>query len=223
MNVASAALRACVLVLGLLSGPLAHAQADPFEHPTTGTALLQTTLAAPARTLANAKVLTGRFVHQKHLAEVSQPLVANGEFTYARGLGVYWHTQQPFDSVFLLTQSGIVQRDEGAETIRLSAHDQPAVRVIADIFLALFTLDVASLSSSFDLFGKSQGERWIVGLRPKSASIGSVFKQATITGAKDVEQVVLVDAHGDRTVIDLKDIQYSDAAPSAAVVALFER
>lgn len=216
-------LRASVLALGLLCASLVHAQADPFEHPTTGAALLESTLAGPAKNLANAKVLTGQFVHQKYLSEIPQPLVANGEFTYARALGVYWHTQQPFDSVFVLTQSGIVQRDEGAETIRLSAQDQPAVRIIADIFLALFTLDVSSLGSSFDLFGKSQGERWIVGLRPKSATIGSVFKQATITGAKDVEQVVLVDAHGDRTVIDLKSIQYSAAAPSAAVTALFGR
>lgn len=215
---------AFLLALCFLSSPVIRAQAvDPFEHPTTGSALLTTTLAVPARNLANAKVLTGRFVHNKHLSEVPQPLVAHGEFTYARSLGVYWHTKQPFDSVFVLTQRGIVQRDEGAETIRLSAQDQPAVRVIADIFLALFTLDVSSLSSSFDLFGKSQGERWIVGLKPKSATIGSVFTQATITGAKDVEQVVLLDAHGDRTVIELADIRYSPAEPGRDVQALFER
>ncbi len=217
-------LRACLYLLCAVFASHSWAQqVDPFDHPTTGSALLNSTLAVPAKTLADAKVLTGRFVHQKHLSEVPQPLVANGEFTYARGLGVYWHTQQPFDSVFVLTQNGIVQRDEGNETMRLSAHEQPAVRVIADIFLALFTLDVTSLSSSFDLFGKSQGERWIVGLRPKSATIGSVFKQATITGGKDVEQVVLVDAQGDRTVIDLKGTQYSSAAPSAAITALFEQ
>lgn len=212
-------------LLGLLVFAYAvvgHAQADPFDHPAGGSALLGTTLAVPASHLANTKLLTGRFVHKKYLAEVPQPLIANGQFTYARGLGVHWHTRQPFDSVFVLTQRGIVQRDEGAETIRLSAQDQPAVRVIADVFLALFTLDVSSLSATFDLFGKSQGERWIVGLRPKSATIGSVFKEATITGAKDVEQVVLIDAHGDRTLIELKDIQYSPAEPGADVRALFE-
>jgi hypothetical protein len=213
--------RVATTVLGLVFAVAAHAQVDPFEHPTTGRALMDTTLAVPARNLADAKVLTGRFVHHKHLAEVPQPLTANGEFTYARGLGVHWHTRQPFDSVFVLTQRGIVQRDEGVETIRLSAQEQPAVRVIADIFLALFTLDVSSLSSSFDLYGKSQGERWVVGLRPKSATIGSVFKQATITGSKDVEQVVLLDAHGDRTVIDLEDIRYSPAEPGPDVQALF--
>lgn len=200
-----------------------RAQVDPFEHPTTGNALLTTTLAAPARNLANAKLLTGQFTHRKFLSEIAQPLTATGEFTYARGLGVYWHTLQPFDSVFVLTSAGIVQRDEGAESVKLSSQEQPAVRVIADVFMALFTLDVANLSSTFDLFGKSQGERWIIGLRPKTATLGSVFKQATITGAKDVEQVVLVDTHDDRTVIDLKAIQYSPAEPDASARALFAR
>ena len=217
-----------LFAFALLFNAQTHAQAqtqqvDPFQHPTSGSALLNTTLAVPARNLATAKVLTGNFVHHKHLAEIPQPLTATGDFTYARNLGVHWHTKQPFDSVFVLTQSGIVQRDEGAETIRMSAQEQPAVRVIADIFLALFTLDVTSLSSSFDLYGKSQGERWIVGLRPKSATIGSVFKQATISGSKDVEQVVLLDAHGDRTVIELKAIRYSATDPGPDVQKLFAR
>lgn len=215
--------RGFLIVAAMLLAVSAHAQVDPFQHPTSGSALLSTTLAVPARNLSNAKVLTGRFEHHKHLAEVPQPLTASGEFTYARNFGVYWHTKQPFDSVFLLTQRGIVQRDEGTETLRMSADEQPAVRIIADIFLALFTLDVSSLSASFDLFGKSQGDRWIVGLRPKAATIGSVFKEATITGAQDVEQVVLMDAHGDRTVIELKDVRYSDAAPGPDVQALFAR
>jgi hypothetical protein len=215
--------RLLLIVCGWLFLSCAQAQVDPFQYPTTGSALLSTTLVAPARQLAEARVLTGNFRHEKHLSEVPQPLKASGEFIYARDLGVYWHTQQPFDSVFVLTQRGIVQRDEGAETLRMSADEQPAVRLIADIFLALFTLDVSSLSASFDLYGKSQGERWIVGLKPKSATIGSVFQRATITGSKEVEQVVLVDAHGDRTVIALENIRYSATDPSPDVQALFVR
>jgi hypothetical protein len=211
-----------VVVLALLSyAASVRAEVDPFQYPTSGKALLETILAAPARSLADAQVLRGQFTHEKYLAEIPQPLRAEGEFTYVRGLGVHWHTKRPFDSEFVLTQAGILQRDEGAETLRLSAQEQPAVRVIAEIFLALFTLDVTSLSESFDLYGKSQGERWIVGLRPKSATIGSVFKEATIKGAKDVEQVVLADAHGDRTVIQLRDVQYFAAGPDAGTRAMF--
>ncbi|HMN44778.1 MAG TPA: outer membrane lipoprotein carrier protein LolA [Povalibacter sp.] len=213
-------LRLAPLLL-LLCGVCTHAAVDPFAHPATGEALLRSTLARPAVQLAKAQVLKGRFTHSKHLSEIPQPLVASGEFIFARDLGVYWHTQQPFDSVVVLTNSGIVQRDEGAQTLQLSADEQPAVRVIANIFLALFTLDVTSLSRNFDLYGLSQGERWIIGLKPRSSAIASVFRQATVTGSGDVEQVVLTDAHGDRTVIDLSAIEYSEAAAGADVRALF--
>ena len=52
--------------------------------------------------------------------------------------------------------------------------------------------------------------------------MNAVFKEATVTGAGDVEQVVLIDVHGDRTVIDLSGIEYSGAQPGADVRALFE-
>jgi hypothetical protein len=195
---------------------------EVFNHPATGRELLDTVLAEPSRSLAKSQLLQGKFTHRKYLTEIPQPLTATGEFAFGRDLGVYWHTLTPFDSVFLLTQQGMVQRDEGTETLHVSSNDQPAVRVIADIFLALFTLDVATLSSSFDLYGQKNNARWIMGLKPTSSAVASVFKQAVVSGGKDVEQVVLTDQHGDRTVIDLHSIAHaSDVSP--AVRALFKR
>jgi len=214
-------------LLLLVAGVASAAPDDVFKHPADGQTLLQTVLAEPSKHLAHSQVLQGRFAHRKYLSELPQPLTATGEFVFGRNLGVFWHTLQPFDSVFVLTQHGIVQRDEGAETLRLSADDQPAVRVIANIFLALFTLDVATLNASFDLYGQTLQPgvdgRWIVGLKPKSSAVASVFKQALISGGKDVEQVTLTDKHGDRTVIDLQNIVHSDAAPDARTRALFAR
>ncbi|MBC7982856.1 MAG: outer membrane lipoprotein carrier protein LolA [Candidatus Obscuribacterales bacterium] len=197
---------------------------DIFSYPVDGRVLLATTLQQPSRALSQAQVLKGRFTHHKHLSELPQPLAANGDFTFARDLGVYWHTQKPFDSAFILTSKGIVQRDEGTETLRMSADDQPAVRVIANIFSALFTLDMTALSGTFDVFSKpSTDKRWSIGLKPKSTAIAGVFKEALISGATEIEQVILIDKHGDRTVINLHEIDYSNHAPSAEVRALFKR
>jgi len=201
----------------------AEADVEVFKHPAAGHVLLETVLSEPSKNLVHSQVLQGRFAHRKFLSEIQKPLTASGEFTFARELGVYWHTQQPFDSVFILTPRGLVQRDEGAETLRLSADDQPAVRVIANIFLALFTLDLTTLDVAFELFGVKQGERWTIGLKPKSGAVASVFSQATVSGAAEVEQIVLTDKHGDRTVIDLQAVVPTSAPASAAVRALFKR
>jgi hypothetical protein len=224
------AFRILLPLLALFAASLTHADDAVFNHPVSGRVLLDTILTQPSRSLANAKVLQGRFTHRKYLPEIPQPLTAKGDFAVGRELGVYWHTQTPFDSVFLLTQQGMIQRDEGKETLRVASQDQPGVRVIADIFLALFTLDVATLSTSFDLYGQvskqpqasTQTSQWTVGLKPKSNAAASLFKHAIISGDKDVRQVVLADKHGDRTVIDLESIVHaSEITP--AVRALFKR
>ena len=193
------------------------------ELPVTGEQLLRTTLSRPAAQLAKAQVLSGQFTHRKHLREMPKPLTATGEFIFARALGVYWHTQKPFDSVVVLTSRGILEKAEGAQTLNLSADEQPAVRMIANVFLALFTLDMTALEKNFQLFsGSATEDRWTIVLKPRGGAIANVFVQATISGARDVEQVVLTDAQGDRTVIDMTAIDYSNAAPSAATRALFE-
>lgn len=223
-------LRACLLALGALLGSAAPAaqSAEPgdaveavFGHPARARALLATTLAAPAKTLASAQTLRGTFAHQRYLSETPQPLTATGEFVFARGLGVHWRTLKPFDSTFILTAQGVVQRDEGVETLRASADEQPAVRMLADVFLALFTLDVRSLEASFDLYAMSQGERWLLGLAPKSSAAASVFQRAALSGAANVEQIVLIDRLGERTVVELRELSISTEPPDAAVRALF--
>jgi hypothetical protein len=155
------------------------------------------------------------------LSEIPRPLIATGEFTFVRDLGVYWHTRQPFDSVVVLTGAGLAQSDEGRPAQRISADEQPAVRLIATIFMSLFTLDTQRLSRDFDLYFERQDDRWTIGLKPRSKAIAGVFSQATVSGAQDVEQIVFTDAQGDRTVIDLRAITYSSDPPGADVRALF--
>jgi hypothetical protein len=211
-------MRVLLVSLGLFAST-----AGAAELPVTGEQLLRTTLSRPAAQLAKAQVLSGKFTHRKHLREIPKPLTATGEFVFARELGVYWHTQKPFDSVVVLTPQGILEKAEGTQTLHLSADEQPAVRVIASVFLALFTLDMNTLEKNFRLF--SEGEtagRWTIALEPRGGAIANVFVHATVSGTRDVEQVVLTDAHGDRTVIDLTAIDYSNAAPTPVTRALFQ-
>lgn len=210
--------------LVVMSWP-AGVRAQPAARPMSGEALLRGPLARPAARLAGAQVLRGQFMQQRHLSELPRPLIASGDFLFAKELGVYWHTRKPFDSVVTLTPSGIVERAEGTETMRLSAGDQPGVRMIAHVFLALFTLDMASLERHFRVIAESgdgKAGRWSIRLEPRGDALASVFVHANVSGGEDVEQVVLTDGRGDRTVIDLTAIEYSATPPSAATRMLFE-
>ena len=182
----------------------ANAGDELFSHPATLDQLA--TLLAPARTpLAQSQALRGAFEQRKFLAGIPKPLVSRGEFTFARERGVWWHTKTPFDSEFILTRDGMIQRDAGATPIKLSSQQQPALRIVADVFLSLFALDLRLLSESFDTFGMPDAQGWRLGLVPHANALGGVVARVTIHGRTRVDQVDLVDSHGDRTELVLSD------------------
>lgn len=199
-------MRAGLLALLLLMAPAAR-PADPVA--VTDAAQLARLTRETARSLAQAQVVRGAFVQQRHLTGLAKPLESDGRFLFARGTGIEWHTEQPFDSQFILTESGMTQRDEGGETLRVSVADQPALTVVARVFFALFALDFDALSQDFTMTGAdTKGGPWRLVLKPKTAALGSVFRQAQVSGDATVKSVRLEDANGDVTEIELRDVQY---------------
>jgi outer membrane lipoprotein-sorting protein len=194
---------------GLLVVLLAAATVALPAEPVTSAAQLAALTRDTARSLARAQTVRGRFVQQRHLAGLSRPLESDGRFLFARGTGIEWHTESPFDSQFILTESGMTQRDEGGETLRISVADQPALTVVSRVFFALFALDFSALSQDFTMSAvDAPGAPWQLVLKPRTAALGSVFHQALVTGDSTVKSVRLEDANGDVTEIALRDVQY---------------
>ena len=167
---------------------------DLFAHPKTP-AQAETLLRAAMPELGQVQVLRGRYTQRKFLREIPRPLTSTGEFLLVRERGVWWHTQTPLDSELILIG--------GSKAKSGSSPQQPGLEMAASVFFALFTLDLDTLSRSFDLFLTQSGSRWTLGLRPRDAALGSWFEKATISGSARVEQVTLFEAAGDRTEIDL--------------------
>jgi hypothetical protein len=211
-------------MLVLLAGAPAFAESasDAFAHPATAAELRESLLAPITRDLARATVLTGSFTQRRVLHEIPRPLVSKGEFLLARELGVQWRTREPFDSELVLTRDGMTMRAESAETVELSTQDQPGVRAAAEIVFALFALDLETLEHRFLLFAAGTPGQWQIGLRPRDAVTAAVFRQAVISGSRQVERVVLEDAAGDRTEVHLSDVAARSAPLSASERAHFD-
>jgi len=199
----------------LLCAAVPAAAADSvFSHPATAAQLASLTRPT-AMSLEKARAVRGRFVQRRYLADLAQPLQSSGRFLFAREAGIEWHTELPFDSQFLLAESGITQRDEGGVTFRIEASEQPALAVVSRVFFALFALDIGALSHDFELYGEPRGSGWVLGLKPRAEALGSVFRQAIVSGGATVERVVLEDGNGDRSEIVLQVVQYDTAGMTA--------
>lgn len=200
-----------------------NASAPVFQQAAT-VEQVSTLIAPAAKELKRSPVLRGSFTQRKYLKGIPKPLKSSGDFIVAREQGIYWHTKLPFDSEFILTRSSMVQLDGGTTAVRLSAAQQPGLRVVGDVFFSIFNLDPTALASNFALFGQA-GKRgaWVLGLSPKNTALASVINAAVINGNVRVETVELWDAHGDRTEILMTASKLRASVLTPAEAALFRK
>lgn len=206
---ASAALRRLMLglALSLAAGSAAAAEsarpaATVFEHALSGEQAGKL-LGPAAGALKSAALLRGSFTQRKFLKELPQPLASNGEFVVARGLGVDWHTLKPFDATVVLTPQAMIQRGADGSSKRIAADQQPGLRAVGEVFDALFSLDLAKLGDSFQLYGEASGkDAWTLGLVPREAAFAKLIERIQVSGSTQPQHIVLFEGSGDRTEID---------------------
>lgn len=199
--------------------PGAALAAGVFDHPTTP-ARAQAIVRAAMPALEDTEVLRGQFTQRRHLIEIPRPLTSRGEFLLVRGQGVWWHALSPIDAAVVLTPAG-VRRDTTAHAPDRPAAVQPGTALVAEIFFALFALDIDTLARSFELFATQAGAGWQLGLRPRDAALATWFRQASVRGTGQVQQVTLDEATGDRLEIDLSATPGSAASLTPAERAHF--
>src|ERR1041385_374281 len=169
--------------------PVTAASGDELFSRPADIKTIEQKLAGSLGELRTAQVLKGDFVQLKHLHEFPQPLRSSGKFLFARGQGIYWHTQQPFDSEFVLTSTQMTVSDGGTVAQRRDTSQQPGLKVVSDIFLALFALDLPSLADHFELYTAGGSNPWQIGLRPKDAALRAVAREIKLSGHLHVERV----------------------------------
>lgn len=196
----------------------------------TALAALPAGAAGPARSLADvraqladAQVTEGRFVQTRQLSELPEPLRSSGEFLFARGLGVHWHTRKPFEAEFVLTPTAMALAGETRPVTRIELADQPGLRLVSELFLAMFALDLDALEAHFVVTVEPARKGWALALAPRDAAMSSIARRVRVRGSRFVEEVELVDARGDRTRIALEVASASREQPGPTVLERFRR
>lgn len=173
--------------------------------------------------LADVQVSEGRFTQHRHLAELPEPLRSSGEFLFARGLGVHWRTLKPFESDFLLTPTAMALAGETRPATRIDLASQPGLRLVSELFLAMFALDLKALEAHFTVTVEPARKGWALALAPRDPAMAAIARQVRVRGTRFVEEVEMVDARGDRTHITLDVTHASREQPSPTVVERFRR
>lgn len=160
-------------------------------------------LALVQQRVAKVSVLRGEFTQEKRVAGFKNPLRSQGRFVLARDRGVVWTTLKPFPSEVVVTRERIysVQRD-GSRRVELDGRQQPALRGVNQMMLALVAGDLQSLAARFDAqVAALPGQAWKLSLTPKSAALAKAFVRIELQGDRYVREARIVEAGGDTTVL----------------------
>ncbi len=152
--------------------------------------------------LAKPDVIHGRFIQEKHLRALPQPLISKGSFVLAKNHGLLWLLKTPLQQDYRISAKGIARRDAtgwqllpnksaGAEQNRL--------------FLAVLQGDSSGLQRDFELALSGDAQQWQLTLTPRSVLLKQVFNQINISGGALVNTIELLETQGDSTVLRMQD------------------
>ena len=187
-------------------------------------AFAATDVEAVKQRVAKVDVLRGEFTQEKQVAGFKNPLRSQGRFVLAQDHGVVWTTLKPFPSEVVVTRDRILSRQrDGSTRVELDARQQPAMRSVNAIMFALMSGDAQALSAQFTVKVEVlPGNAWRMQLTPRSAMLGKVFAQLTLSGDRYVREVQINEANQDVTRIHFTGMSETPAALSAEEGGKFE-
>jgi outer membrane lipoprotein-sorting protein len=194
--------------MAVLAIGAAQAQSAP---PPAGSS---TDAALVRQRLQLAPVLHGDFEQTKTIQGFRHALVSHGEFIVARGQGVWWHTQQPYESTLVVTRTRLFTRAaDGSAANVMDAQTEPGLRQVNELLFSLLSADLDALVDRFTIAAQAQGATgWTLTLTPRDANVARFLTRATLTGERFVQTVRIDEARGDTT-----QIRFSRQSPSAAL------
>ncbi|MER2020310.1 MAG: outer membrane lipoprotein carrier protein LolA [Stenotrophomonas sp.] len=187
-------------------------------------ALAATDVEAVKQRVAKVDVLRGEFTQEKQVAGFKNPLRSQGRFVLAQDHGVIWTTLKPFPSEVVVTRNRILSRQsDGSSRVELDGRQQPAMRSVNAIMFALMSGDAQALSAQFTVKVEVlPGNAWKMQLTPRSAMLGKVFAQLTLSGDRYVREVQINETNQDVTRIHFAGMSDTPATLSTDEGRRFE-
>lgn len=203
-GIAPLTLASCLTLLLLIAWPLS-AHAAPV-------------LAQLSARLDKTEVIHAEFSQTKTLQALKRPLRTSGRVVFARGQGVLWLIEKPYQASYALGAETVTEiGPDGARRVR-AAREVPALAQVGRVFEAIFQGNVRGLEEHFEVKVSGDTEKWRVDLTPKPA-LERFLKSIAARGGRFLDSIEVEETRGDRTRIEFHDARL-DAPLSATEIRL---
>lgn len=151
-------------------------------------------------------IVRGTFVQNRTLTGVSKKLISEGFFIVDKTRGVLWITEKPIYQSLAVTEAGITIRSKSNTLMNLNARNDPSIKYVNELMLAILSGDMGSLEKIFNYSGDISQKGWALELLPKNNS-SAVFKRVSISGNASINQITFMSKDGDLTDIIFTNVK----------------
>ncbi|MBZ9559933.1 MULTISPECIES: outer membrane lipoprotein carrier protein LolA [unclassified Modicisalibacter] len=155
--------------------------------------------------LAATPDLQGRFVQQRHLADLDTDLTSRGRFRYQRDTRVVWILEQPVEDrmVFTPEDAGRLSEADGER-----GNDDRRRQQAATLLMNLLDGDWQALETRFAITLDGDAEAWQATLEPRQDALRRYLSRIRLAGGRYVERLAMHAANG-----DVLTVRFSDQRP----------
>jgi hypothetical protein len=197
-----------VALFGALAGVSSIAASAPVTK-------IQAMLARPA-------VLCGRFEQSKQLAGLKRPVASSGRFCVVADKGVLWRTLLPFPRTMRVTRDELVQSQGDRISFRISASQEPGIRMVNNVLFSLLAGDLTPLQSMFEVDASTRANGWSATLKARDPAVAKAVGNIALEGGAYVNSIAITEAGGDKTSIRFSGFTTGAAAFDADERKAFE-
>ena len=200
-------------------------------------------LLALSQKLNLGETVRGHFVQSRQLKVLKKPLISQGQFVFDKDQGLIWQQLTPFESLLILKDKQLIQRDSQGRVQVSSADASASAAAMGDLLPSLVSAmlggDISGLSNHFELHFLAQKtltnelakENWQLGLTPKDPLMKKAIANMVLEGSDTLHALVLLSAAPsvspqDITRIDFRELRQgklSDAELAQFSIALTQK
>ena len=123
-----------------------------------------------------------KFKQEKHLKNISKPVISSGDFEFIKNKGVYFYIKYPIESTVNYTDKNYHQ--------------------VNDIINAISSKKYSKIEKEFNLYFINNKDEWFIGMKPKKDSaVYTYITSITINGKDYIRQIKISQTNGNETVI----------------------
>jgi len=186
--------------------PAAHAASASTSAEASGSAQNAGLVSQIAAQLGRANGIRAHFTQTQIRAALKQPLVSSGSLLLARGRGVIWRIETPYQATYLITDAGVSEIDAAGQRVGgASPHGARGVAEVSRMMRAMLGGDLSALYSQFDVQASGTPAQWRMQLTPNQPQLAQAIKGLQMSGGSYLRTLRITLANGDVTTLDFSD------------------